>query len=69
MENLMAKVPRKCVRTTDKRVRMQNEILICDKLVKMYALVKSFAKALGLQITTDLLFFSYWTSYEFRNYF
>jgi len=47
MGKLMAKFRRKCVRITDKRVRMMNEILTCVKLIKMYAWEKSFAKAIG----------------------
>jgi len=47
MGKLMAKYRRKCVRITDKRIRMMNEILTCVKLIKMYAWEKSFAKAIG----------------------
>jgi len=47
MGKLMATFRRKCVRITDKRVRMMNEILTCVKLIKMYAWEKSFAKAIG----------------------
>lgn len=45
---LMANFRRKCVKITDRRVRMMNEILTCVKLIKMYAWEKSFAKAIGL---------------------
>ena len=38
---------RKCIKVTDTRVRMMNEILTCVKLIKMYAWELSFAKAIG----------------------
>ena len=43
----MANFRRKCIKVTDTRVRMMNEILTCVKLIKMYAWELSFAKAIG----------------------
>ncbi|XP_033103781.1 multidrug resistance-associated protein 5-like isoform X2 [Anneissia japonica] len=34
---IVTKLRRNCLRTTDKRVRMINELIICIKLIKMYA--------------------------------
>ncbi|XP_062997330.1 ATP-binding cassette sub-family C member 12-like isoform X4 [Elgaria multicarinata webbii] len=43
---LMSVLRRSAIAVTDKRVRMMNEILMCIKLIKMYAWEKSFTKAI-----------------------
>ncbi|XP_035692368.1 multidrug resistance-associated protein 5-like isoform X1 [Branchiostoma floridae] len=44
---IVAVIRRKCVRITDRRVRMMSEMLTSVKLIKMYAWERPFAKTIG----------------------
>ncbi|XP_066266620.1 ATP-binding cassette sub-family C member 5-like [Branchiostoma lanceolatum] len=44
---IVAVIRRKCVRVTDKRVRMMSEMLTSVKLIKMYAWERPFAKTIS----------------------